>query len=1104
MSRVSGLAVVLVLVVGRNGFADDAADAQPAAVVQQESEPDQADAEDAEGQAGLPAALPEVRQEHILYLPFDKLSEVFGREDSSILLPYSKYLEMWNRLTRPEPLPSEPPVEAVIARADYQGSVRGDLVHLQASLAVQVLGEGWARVPLTFGDAAVGSAVNQDGKVLLRGIGQGGYELLLHGQGRHAVQLNLVSAVQTAAEGRSFTLQCPVVGVSNLELEIPEPDLAVHVAPRRTFEMRADREDATAVRAVLGATDRFTVRWHPASDVADLAAGLANVSSTIAVDVGDGVVRTHAEFDYQILRGALDELLIDVPADQRLLDVQAAGLRDWQAEAVEDRQHVRVRLHAPVTGSVRLELHTEAPLSDEAFDVGQLRAIGVARESGLLAVRSAEDVGLEFLARQSLARVDAAEVPEPLRRPRSTYFKFFTPDHQLTLAASARQPRIVVDSRFVVLLERAKLTTHSEFRYQISRSGIFALSFRLPLGIQVDDVRAEPLERFEIAAGEDSQTLNVYFSRQVLGDVTVSITASQTRDQPAGSLELPLPEPWDVLREEGLVAVIAPESLEVTTDAEPLLAARTATPAELSSRGFQPQTSAGSVLASAFAFVRRPVRIVQTITERPRRMLATVGTTARLGEDVVQVTSLLQLQVRFAGTDTFRLAVPDVVSDRLQIEGDSIRERRRAQQPDQDGWTEWTIVLHSEALGEIALTATYDQPLSLQNGLAQFSLRPIRVLGADREMGEITIQKDRVLSVEATPTGLEEIDPRELSLPPATGPPYLAYRYYRHPAELALRMTRHEVQDVVRTVVRRAYVEAVVTRDGPVTMRARYELTSSERQRLALTLRSPRILSMTVAGQTVLPEIAPAEMGDEPADRTYFINVARAGETDEPFEIAAIFETPGPTGGLNVTDALRLALPRFDHEVRFQRTYVRVWMPREYRLVGDPDGFTSHIGVGLWDSRAITPAADDPDTWFPPDSSPFDADGTPYLFSSLEGPAHLATAYWHIPTMTFIASAVALALGVVLLRFSLETKVFVVLAVALTGVFFGLFWPSVINSWLLAGRLGIAAVIALWLVAWFLYVHRTGVLQQMLAAPGVVESPKGGQVQSQGGSHAQP
>ncbi len=153
-------------------------------------------------------------------------------------------------------------------------------------------------------------------------------------------------------------------------------------------------------------------------------------------------------------------------------------------------------------------------------------------------------------------------------------------------------------------------------------------------------------------------------------------------------------------------------------------------------------------------------------------------------------------------------------------------------------------------------------------------------------------------------------------------------------------------------------------------------------------------------------------------------------------------------------------------------------MPKDYRLVGDPEGFVSHIGVGLWNSRAITEAADNPDSWFPKDSSSFDfqVGGTTYLFSSLTGRSQLRISYWHIPTMTAIGSLLVLAIGVVLLRFSLDTKVLGVLALALAALFVGLFLPSPVCSWLLAARLGIAGVVAVWLVVWLLWVRRTGSL----------------------------
>ena len=1029
---------------------------------------------------------PPLRQEHIVYMPFENLRDVFEDEDSSIVLPYAQFLEMWNRLVEPGKPPITPPVNGVITRADYIGSVKGELVYLDATLDVEVLSADWARLPVEFGDAAIGSARTEDGAVLLRGVGEGRYELLVRGQGKHQIKLSLVVGVKSATEGRSFAVQCPAVGVSNLELEIPEKDLAVQVTPRRTSELQADPEGVTRVLAVLGSTNQFTVSWQPKSGSTDQAAGLANVTDTIAVDVGDGVVHTHAVFDYQILRGSLDELIVEVPTDQRLLDVQVPGLRDWQTETVENRQLVKVRLHAPATEQARLELHTETPISEQAFQVGHVRAVGVARESGILAVRSAEDVGLEYVLRESITRIDAADAPSSLQKPRSTFYKFFTPDHKLSVVASQLEPRIIVDSHLSILLDKTRLTTRGEFTYQVSRSGIFALAYRLPADLQVDDVSSESMERFEVTSSEDAQTLTVYFTKKQLGDLTVTVTASRSRDKPAGELALPLLEPLNVTREQGLVAVLAPESLEVKTDSAQLEAARAATPADLAAKGFQPQTPGGSTLAAAFSFVTRPVNIVQTITERPRRTTVVVDTVANVREDVVQVTTTFHYQIQFAGTDTFRIAVPAVVSDRLQVEGDGIKERRKAEQASDEGMVEWTIVLHSEAIGQRTFTATYDQKISIPEAGTQFDLQPIEVLDADRETGEIAILKDLALSIDPTHSGLEEIDPRELSHPIGTSQPYLTYRYYEHPARLTLGVTKHQLQDVVKTVVRHAYIEAVITDDGPMTVRARYDLKSSERQRLAVTLPNPRILGITVAGQTVAPEKAPSAAGSSPEDKTYFINVARTADSDEPFQIATVFETPLPGEELDINGLLRLPLPRFDDGVKFQKVYVRLWVPKDYRLVGDPEGFVSHISVGLWDSRRITHAADNPDSWFPQDTSSFDfqVGGTTYLFSSLTDRTELRTDYWHIPTMTAIASLIALAVGGVLVWFSLETKVFTILALALAVLFVGLFSPSVINSWLLAARLGIAGVVAIWLVVWLLWVRRAGWSLSSLATQG--------------------
>ncbi len=543
-----------------------------------------------------------IQNEHVIYLPYENLRDALDGKGSSVVLPYVQYLEMWGQLTELASAAQTPPVNGVLTRADYAGSIQGDIVRLEGTLDIEVLSSTWAKLPIEFGDAAIGTAEAADGRVLLRGVGDGQYELLVQGQGKHQLKLTLMAAVKSTADGRSFTMRCPAVGVCNLQLTIPEDDVTVQVSPRCTTELRAAGGDATEVRAVLGSTNQFTVSWQPKSGSTDQAAGLANASDTIAVSIGDGVVHTHAILDYQILRGALGELVVEMPAEQRLLDVQAPGMRDWQTEKSESNQQVTVRLHAPSTGSIRLELHTESPIKDEAFPVGKIRAVGVARESGLLTVRSAEDVGLEIAERESITRIDGADAPESLQKPRTAFYKFFTPDHKLTVRVSQLEPRIVVDSHLAVALGKNRVTTRGQFHVEVTRSGVFSLDFHLPPGLQVEEVRVDAMERFEVVPAQPSQVLTVYFTRQLLGELDVEVVASQPNDLAAGQLALPLIEPLHATREQGLVAVIAPESLEIKTDAVQLQAARSATPAELAARGFDPAIPAGSTLAAAFSF----------------------------------------------------------------------------------------------------------------------------------------------------------------------------------------------------------------------------------------------------------------------------------------------------------------------------------------------------------------------------------------------------------------------------------------------------------------------------------------------------------------------
>ena len=370
-------------------------------------------------------------------------------------------------------------------------------------------------------------------------------------------------------------------------------------------------------------------------------------------------------------------------------------------------------------------------------------------------------------------------------------------------------------------------------------------------------------------------------------------------------------------------------------------------------------------------------------------------------------------------------------------------------------------------------------------------IQPVRALDVDRETGEIAILKDRALAIAANQEGLEEIDSRELTQPAGKDQPYLSYRYFRHPANLTLDVTKHELEGVVRTVVSRGYVEAVVSSEGPVSVRARYWVKSSERQRLAVTLPALRLLGVTVAGRSVLPEKAPQSPSAAPEDKTYFVNIDRQTGPDEAFPIALVYEAPAPPSGkLGVTDQLRLRLPQFENGVKFQQLYVRLWLPEEYRAIGEPPGFDAEtrLVLGQRGFQHFTTAPEEPGTWFPGDSAAFDfrTAGRSYLYGSLTAPEELVVRYWKFASMTLAGSLAVMFAGVVLLAFRFESRVLLLLTAVLGCFLAGMFWPESVAAWLIAARIGGAGVLALWLVIFLLRVRRAIPMRAAAASAGAV------------------
>ncbi|HEY3965744.1 MAG TPA: hypothetical protein VGM05_14395 [Planctomycetaceae bacterium] len=1039
--------------------------------------------------------------ERLIYLPYKNLKQVFEKEGAAVFMPYAQFLKMWDKSRPVDPrVPGKPPVNAVITEAAYAGKISGDVALLEVQFTVQVLGKPWVEVPIRFGEAAIGKMTASDEKVLLQATGNGAYTLLFPKAGEHQVKLELSTRVRTSPDGRSLELDCPPAGITTFDLTVPAGDQTVEITPVAIVTPQAGDDKTTHIKAHLGATSKIAARWRPRLSTAPVMEVLATVHNTLDVRIADGLVHTHATLVYQVLRGQVDQLRIGVPLDHRILDVTGVGLKAWKAAKEDKMQVVTVDLLGGDSKSIAVEVHTERPVPDGPVelvgidDAGVYRgihALGESRENGIVVVSQSADLSLTVQEQSGLVRIEPAEVPEPLRRPESQYYKYYTPKIRLQAAVKPVEPRLLVDQRTQLVFRDDELQLTSQASYTVEKAGVFELRFKLPEGLKVDRVDCEQMKEFQTPDGE--QLLIVALREKTLGHIAVTITAHRALDAAdKESHPLPLVEPLATARENGVIFVYAPESLEVIADEKGVQGAQPTRP-----DGSVPQQVATSRLAAAWSYTRRPEIPVRT-ERKPTRLTAAVATTINVRQDLTEVTTFVNYLVQFAGIDTFRLAVPEQFAAQVQIEsadpaGLPLKQKSRADAAE-DGWVVWTVVTQREVTGRVPLRVRYDLKPEQTDKIRKIAVEPVRVLDTPGKTadaaaivpagisGELTVLKDRSLSVEASGDDFEPIDVRELTLLPQEG--NLAYRYFKQPEKLAtpfkleLTATQHEIQEVVETVVAQALVEAVLTEDKVVTFRCRYRLKTSERQRLSIELpKDVEILDSFVAGKRVELEKDAGKAVSKDHD-AFKINVARATPSDVPFVMALLFRAPFKENPLQgKAGNIQLLFPHLGGEaeqghaaVAIQQLKVALWIPRDFSLVGTPHDFTPEQDTRLnmtSGAVAFVASTTNIETWFNDTSSglfAFTPAGRAYVFSRLGAADAIEVSYWRTNFLTWVVSATLFLVALVLSRTSWENRLTFVLLVAFGCAMWALKDADQTLNIVAAARWGILAGAAYWFI----------------------------------------
>jgi len=1046
-----------------------------------------------------PKAAPEppktLTTERSIFVPFEKLEEVFEGQERGVFLPYREFLEMWNKLNLPEKLKTkEPPVEGVLASANYVGRVEGEVAEIKAKLSFEALKEGWSRLPLGAGGLSIAEAKS----TALLNFADGAYEMLFPQRGAYTLDATIHGRV-TPEGGRSvLKLRLPKTAVSQFELTIPDKGLDFTITPASAYSAAENPDGTTRLVVYFGASEDVNIAWSKRAAATALAPLLFAEAAT-DIRLSAGVVRADVTVTYRILRAPVAELAISVPDGFQVLAVEGQEIKEWTiapGAAANAPQPLVVRFHAPVRDTYTLTLRLEAPLGalPQTVRLPEVRATGVERQSGTVKVSADPELVAEISDLQGLTQQAAAPAAKGAPGGLIGQYRYLRLPFGGTVAVSEATPQIEVTSRTLLTVATDALQLYATFSYSVKKAGIFTAAIELPAGFAKADATGEQVESSTVADVDGKKILNVKFTGRRTGEFSFLVTGEALRTKADEPVIVPVLTPQNVERYDARVGLAIHVSLKaVTADKGDL---REQDIGELSDLPVADPSATPLTLGFRYRGVAKPAQV--TFELRKPRVSAEVLTLVEVREALLRHTWTLAYNIEYAGVDELAIEVPKAIGDDIQIDGENIKERIKSETKDADGaptgTTTWRVLLQDKTLGGYELTLTHDAARGDQKpgALAPVALQEIRPVNLFRETGQVAVVKDGNLEfVKTDAKGLETIDPKELRETLQQDDVFLAYKYAAHPIALALDVSKNLYLDVPQAVVSYAVLTSVIAEDQAETTEVIYWVRNNAQQFFSVQLPGE--------GKTAAKLLSDAFVNGEPQQPSrrpdkneLLIRLPAKAESNEAFPVRFVYEVPSPKPGrkLGWRGAFKIQPPQLGG-VEVLQTKWTLYLPNDHRFVSFGGAMREEVGRRGWERArrlftfflpqvgpapigADKPALNEPPALPAAKSAGFDTqiqkEGVRVVLRRLDAPAEVRVAYRgkaYAATIEALFAALAFFGGVSLLRATRQARFAYFMFVGIGAVIIaGAVNPRATGLWQ-AIAAGVFAAALVWLAAAF-------------------------------------
>jgi hypothetical protein len=667
-----------------------------------------------------------------------------------------------------------------------------------------------------------------------------------------AFDIELQYEVRTTKREREtgFTLPLQFGLVNRLDLTVLNNDVDV-LSSQAVSVQRDTAGSNTVARLVLAPGSDVWLGWKPRTrDVKHEKPVFYAEISQMYVPAA-GVIEGVHNVAIRPAQGELSSLTFDVPAGATITDVidpakpSASGGAPQQGSIVSlwrfdpDTRKLRVTLIPPQSHAFTLLVRSQVPSGPLPFEqsVGLISVENAAGQIGLLGVATGNEVQLDNVNAQGFSPINLEDFPGDVAATLQSQiagltvrraFRYGDSKVTATVKASAVEPDVRIETQDTLSLGEDRTVLAANAAVNITRAGIFRLSFLLPPNFDVDSISGSALSHWTELKTDAGRVITLHLSGKTEGQQQFTINVTGPGLKATNNWIVPQIVLREASKQLGTLLVVPEQGMRLQVASREGI-----TPLDPAKSGIRQK----GVLA--FRMLQTPWSLALDVQQVDPWIQVTSLQHATISEAQLKIIANLQYQIENTGLKSFRVFIP-TNADGVRFQGEQISDFLRVPEVVTNGLQAWDVKLHRRIIGAYLLQVSY-QTL-LPEKATDALLRGVQASEVNLQRGFVTVQTAGRLqvTVDKLPESLQPAEwqsiPRNLQQDLQAAAANFAYRLVDPEFQLPLKLERHEAARLLEARVNNITFNSVISDDGIMLTQTRLELLPGDKRLLNLTL----------------------------------------------------------------------------------------------------------------------------------------------------------------------------------------------------------------------------------------------------------------------------